>query len=271
MAGWVPPASFLSKIEQVKSNFRNWRSSEWVIFWGIIPALLLVVYALPQTIKDDYFILNTVYPWNLQTWFLSSYTHSQLYPHLVGNLAFYFIVLLMIFAFEDNRRRFRLVASWAFLVVPVISSVLTVSFWSLLGRNVTGQGFSAVIGALLAYAMFIFVIWGIQDRLPVFDRPELFAGSRIRFLVLQVLLTIMLVLIMVMGLLSGTFMDAGGSVSNGIAHFGGYVTSLIVLFLFDESTERRRYFDAMLGISILAGIATYVFYLALILRLVKGG
>jgi len=65
-------------------------------------------------------------------------------------------------------------------------------------------------------------------------------------------------------------MDIGGSVSNGIAHFGGYVTSLLVLLAFDEKAERRRYFDIMLGLSILAGVVAYTYYLILITRLVRG-
>jgi hypothetical protein len=269
MAGPELPPGLRGKLGEVKANLASRTPLEWVFFWGLVPALLLLVYSLPQGIKDDYFILNTVYPWRVQTWFLSSYTHSQLSPHLAGNLAFYFIVLFMIFAFESDRWRFRLMAAWSFCAVPLFTSFLTIFFWGLIGRTTSGQGFSAIIGSLLAYAMFIFVIWGLQDVLPAFDHPELFTGSRARFLVLQVLLAVMVVLIMVMGLMTGIFTDVGGSVTNGIAHFGGYVSGLMVLFLFDESTARRRYFDTILGTSILIGIVVYVYYLFLIVRLVR--
>jgi hypothetical protein len=270
MAEVAAPVQLRAGLDRVTSNLRRWSSADWLLFWVVIPAILLIIYALPQEIRDTYFVLNTAHLQMVQTIFLSSYTHSQLFPHLLWNLAFYFVVLAMIFAFEDNRRRFRIMAGWAFLAVPIVSSVLTILFWGFLGRTTTGQGFSAVVGALLAYAMFIFVVWALQDKLPVFDHPEEFAGDRIRFLVLQVLLAIMLVLIMVMGLMTGIFNDAGGSVTNGIAHFGGYVSSLVILFLFDERTARRRYFDAILGSSIAVGIATYLYYLVLIVRLVRG-
>lgn len=266
-----PNPDYKIKIEQIRSNLKNWRSFEWVIFWGFIPALLLVVYALPQTIKDDYFILNTAHPWRLQTYFLSSYTHSQLYPHLVGNLAFYFVVLLMIFAFENNRRRFWLVAPWSFCLVPFVSSFLTIFFWSLLGRATTGQGFSAIIGALLAYAMFVFVVWSIKDRQEVLDNPELFTGSAARYNALRILLAVALALIVVMGVQSGIFTDAGGSVSNGIAHFGGFTSTLVVLLIFDIQTEKRRFFDNVLGTAILIGILWYGYYLFLVVRLVRNG
>jgi hypothetical protein len=271
MAEWVPPAQLLPRLDQLKSNLRRWKPLEWVLFWGVVPAILLLVFALPQAVRDEYLILNTVSPWRVQTWFLSSYAHSQLYPHLAGNLAFYLIVLLMIFAFEDNRRRFWLLAGWSFLVVPFMSSLLTILFWDFIGRTTTGQGFSAITGALLAYAIFIFVVWGIGEKLGVFDNPALFTGSRARYLVVKILLAVILALIVVMGLESGVFMDVGGSVSNGIAHFGGFITSLVLLLVFDLKYERRRYFDTMLAAAILVGVFWYGLYLARLVKVVTGG
>ena len=199
--GTAPNYGF--KINQVKENLKNWNLYEWVVFWVLIPAVLFVIYALPQSIKDEYFILDTRNLWRVQTFLLSSYTHSQFYPHLIGNFAFYFVVLLMIFAFENNKRRFRIMAGWSLFVVPIISSSLTVILWDILGRNTTGQGFSAIIGAFLAYAMFIFVTWGIKEEIQVFDRPESYQGSKIRFSVSKILLMVILALIVVMGLQTG--------------------------------------------------------------------
>ena len=270
MEGPGPNIGYSIKLEQIRSNLKNWDLYEWVIFWVVIPALLFVIYLLPQGIKDSYFILDTQNLWQLQTFLLSSYTHSQLYPHLIGNLAFYFVVLMMIFIFENNKRRFRILAGWSFLIVPFISSSLTIILWGIFGRNTTGQGFSAIVGALLAYAMFIFIIWGLQEKLEVFDHPEFFTGSRIRYNILKILLMVILALIVVMGLLSGIFMDAGGSVTNGIAHFGGFITSLIVIFVFDIRTEERRYFDTMLAAAIIVGIFWYGYYLLVLIGIIKG-
>ena len=105
-----PKVDYSLKIEQIKSNFRNWNFYEWIVFWVMIPVFLFVVYSLPQPIKDNWFILNTANLGRLHTYFLNAYTHSQLYPHLVGNLAFYFVTILMIFAFEGRRSRFWIVA-----------------------------------------------------------------------------------------------------------------------------------------------------------------
>jgi hypothetical protein len=266
MDWWSSP-----KLGQLSSNLRRWSPFEWILFWGVVPAVLLLVYLLPQGTRDAYFVLDTVHPGNLQTWFLSSYTHSQLYPHLLGNLAFYFVVLLMIFAFEEDRRRFRLMAGWSFLAVPLVSSLLTILFWGLLMKNTTGQGFSAITGALLAWAMFSFVTWGLGEGLGVFDRPDAFPGTRKRFLVLRVLLALILALIVVMGLQTGIFMDLGGSVSNGIAHFGGFISALVVLLAYDLEHEKRMYFETVLAGSILIGIAWYGYYLVRLVGVLKGG
>ena len=262
--------NYVIKINQVKSNLKNWNFYEWVIFWVVIPAFLFIIYSLPQGIKDEFFILNTSYLWRVQTFLFSSYTHSQIYPHFVGNLAFYLGALLMIFAFEKNKRRFWIMAGWSLLVVPVISSTLTIVLWSIFSRTTTGQGFSAINGAFLAYAMFIFVIWSIHDELEVFDDPDFSPRSKIRFQLSKILITVILALIVVMGVLSGIFTDAGGAISNGIAHFGGFITSLIMLLVYDIRTEKRRYFDTMLGISILIGICWYWYYLFNLIRAVKG-
>jgi hypothetical protein len=130
-------------------------------------------------------------------------------------------------------------AGGSLLIVPIISSALTILLWSIFNRTVTGQGFSAINGAFLAYAISIFVIWGIGDELVVFYHPEFFIGAKIRYNILKILLTIVLALIVVMGLLSGVFMDAGGSVSNGIAHFGGFIASLILLWYLTFEPRRE--------------------------------
>ena len=269
MEGPDPARDPAEKIGQVRSNLRAWHPLDWLVFWIAVPALLFVVYALPQAFKDRYLVLDTQFPWRLQTWLLSSYTHSQFYPHLIGNVAFYLVVLGMIFAFEHDRRRFRVLAGWSFLAVPVLSSGLTIALWGAFGRNTTGQGFSAVIGAFLAYAMFLFVLWSVEDRMAVFDDPSLFPGSPARYHTLRILLGIALALIVVMGVISGTFTEEGGAVSNGIAHFGGFISGLALLLLMSLKKKGWSYFDTILGTSILVGILWYAYYLFILVRFVR--
>ena len=65
-------SDFTGKLDQIKTNLKSWTLPEWVFFFVIIPALLFLIYLLPQEIKDSYFILNTGELWRLQTYLLNS-------------------------------------------------------------------------------------------------------------------------------------------------------------------------------------------------------
>jgi hypothetical protein len=261
---------FSEKIAQAKTNLKSWTLPEWILFFVIIPAILLLIYTIPQNIKDSYFILNTTNSWNVQTWFLFSYTHSQIYPHLVGNVASYLVALVAVFSLENNKRRFWIMAAGSFLLVPVIASLLTIELFHVLGVGVNSQGFSAIGAAFIAYAMISIVLWMIGDMLERFDHPEYFR-SKLLFFILCGLLTVILALIIVGGIDVGLFLNSGDSTSNGIAHFGGFITLLILFLLYDVLTERRKYFQMTLGIAIGMGILWYGNYLIQIIKTVKGG
>lgn len=261
---------FTVKFVQLKINLKSWTFPEWVLFFFIIPALLLLIYALPQEIKNSYFILNTTEILRVQTYFLFGYTHSQLYPHLVSNVIVYLIALIALFSLEDNKRRFWIMTGSTFLVVPIITSLLTIGLFHFLGIGVNSQGFSAVVAALIAYSIISLILWMLGDRLEDFDHPQLFR-SRMLFFFLCGLLTMMLAGIVVAGLSLGIFMNTGDATSNGIAHFGGFITGLIVFLLYDILTEQRKYFQMTLGIAIAMGILWYGNYLIQFIKTVKGG
>jgi hypothetical protein len=259
--------SCLSRIDQVKNNLNSWTFFEWSFFWGIIPLILVIIFLLPQSIKNDFFILNTANPWAIQTYFLYAYTHSQLFWHLIGNVAFYFVTLFVIFAFENNKRRFWIMVKSSFLLVPIITATLTITFFRILGLTGTSQGFSAIDGAFLAYTIFITVIWIVQDAFEEFDRPELFAGKKINYYISLVLLILMLGLFVYVGIIFGEFVNAGGQTINGIAHFGGFITGLIILLLFDIMTEKRKKFEMILSFVTVMGVFWYVNYLINFIKL----
>jgi hypothetical protein len=262
-------SDFKIKLDQIKTNLKSWTQPEWVLFFLIIPAFLLFIYLFPHEIRESYFILNTEEPWKLQTWFLNSYTHSQLYPHLVSNGIVYLFALFAIFSFENNRRRFWLMAGISFLLVPFIASVLTIGLFHFVGIGVRSQGFSAVAAAFLAYMFISIVLWILGDMLEDFDHPE-YSRSRIQFYLMCGLLTAVLALIVIEGLNLGLFMNVGDSANNGIAHFGGFITGLIVFLLYDACAEQRKYFQMTLGIAVGMGICWYGYYLCTLVKMVKG-
>jgi len=262
-------SDFRIKPDQLKTNLGSWTVLEWIFFFVIIPGLLLVVYLLPQCIRDSYFILNTGEIWKFQTWFLNSYTHSELYPHLLSNVVLYFFALLAVFSFENNKHRFRVMAGISFLLVPIISSFLMIGLFYLLGFQVRSQGFSAIVAALLAYMFISIILWILGEMLGDFDHPE-YSRSGIMFYLMCGLLTFILALIVVEGLTLGLFMNTGDSTNNGIAHFGGFITGLIVFLVYDIRTEQRKYFHMTLGIAIAMGIVWYGNYLFALVTSGKG-
>ncbi len=251
---------FRTKLGQLKTNLGAWTIPEWIFFFVVIPGILVVISLLSQGIRDSYFILNTGEIGKLQTWFLSSYTHSEFYPHLVSNLVVYFFTILAIFSFENDRHRFRVMAAISFLLVPIISSLLTIGLFHLLGFHVQSQGFSAIVAALLAYMFISIILWMLGDTLGDFDHPE-YSRSLVLFYLMCGLLTFILALIVVEGLNLGLFMNTGNSTDNGIAHFGGFMTNLIAFLFYDIKTRQRKYFHMTLGIAIAMGIVWYGNYL----------
>jgi len=258
------------KIEMLKQNLAGWSPLHWLFFYLVIPLILLLIYALPQPVKADYLIFYTSNLTRVQTYVLSSYTHSELFPHLIANLALYLIAISAIFAFETSRRRFHLMAVISLLVVPVICSFLTIGFWSIFAAETSMQGFSGIDAAFLAYALMAGVTWSLGERLELFDHPARFPGSRGRFYLLNGLLTILLVFIVFEGILYGQFASTGTAISNGIAHFGGFITGLIVFLIYDLRKENRTAFDLTLGVSILMGLIIYTYYLIRVVKVVKG-
>jgi hypothetical protein len=260
----------IPKIDQLKINLKAWKISDWLIFFVIIPMVLLLIFALPQAVRDVYFIFHTSDLLRLQTYVLSGYTHSELFPHLVTNLAVYGIAMCAIFAFETNRRRFYLMGGVSLFIVPIISTFLTIGLWHFLGSKTSMQGFSGTNAAFLAYALMIFVTWFLSGKLERFDHMESFAGSSWRYYISYILMTIIVALIVIIGIVEGQFIPAGNTISNGIAHFGGFITGLIVFLLYDILTEKRKNFDVMVIISIIIGVIYYTDYLIRIVKAVKG-
>jgi hypothetical protein len=260
----------IPKIDQLKSNLKTWDRYDRLIFFVIIPLLLLVIFALPQSVKDAYFIFHTSDLLRLQTWVLNEYTHSELFPHLIGNMAVYYCTILAIFAFENNRKRFCLMAGISLLLVPVICSFLTLGLWHFFGSDTSGQGFSGINAAFLAYAFMAGVTFLLNGVLEQFDHKEAFAGALWRYYVSYILMTIIVALIVLVGIMEGQFMPSGNAISNGIAHFGGFIAGLISFTTIDVLIEKRKNFDAMIVISIIFGIISYVIYLIWIVKAVKG-
>lgn len=261
---------FKARSYQIVRNLKSWKSYEWFIFFILIPLTLFLIFILPQTVKDNYLVFSTSDLFRIQTYILSEYTHST-FDHIAGNLKFYLLSLLAIFAFEDNKRRFWIMAVTALFIVPVFASLLTIIFWNFLGKSTVSQGFSGINAAFFAYALMVFIVWNLHDVLPVFEHPNIFTGwKKVVYYVITGMLAVVLALTVSVGLQQGVFVPEPTFVSNGIAHFGGFIAGLLVFLFYDLTSEKRNtYFDSVFCMAIIMGIIVYIPYLMNVINAVK--
>jgi hypothetical protein len=124
----------------------EWKISDWVFYFLLVPALLIAIFELPAGIKEAYFILtpSEITPYSF---FLSNYTHSNL-PHFIGNLISYLAVCFLIFNFETNKRSFHMYSLFMFLLLPWIISAVSLE---MIGFQTTFQGFSGIVSSMFGY------------------------------------------------------------------------------------------------------------------------
>jgi hypothetical protein len=245
----------------VRNNLKNWDMSYYLIFFILLPLINILIFVLPDEIKSDFFIFHTSELFRLPSYLLSSYTHVEFYPHLVSNLVVYCIAVFVIFAFENNRKRFNKIAILALFFVPVIISGSSVIFWHFVGKNMDSLGFSGVVETFLAYALIIGLTGNLGNSLEMLDHPEMFEGHIWIFYSVSVLITVAIAAIVLVGEIAGFFILSGNSISNGLAHFIGYNIGLIAFLIIDIYNEKRKYVDIMIAFSIIIGIVSYFYYL----------
>lgn len=133
---------------QFNSNLSHWKKIDFFILFLLIPFCWILIYLLPDIIKDSYFILHP------QTLFipqilLSNYTHSS-WSHLVSNLIMYLLIMFLIVNFEPNRRYFYNFLIILFFIISCILSTISI----ILLPTLSTQGASGIIAGLLGYAAF---------------------------------------------------------------------------------------------------------------------
>jgi hypothetical protein len=116
-----------------------WDRNDWLIYFLLIPLVILIIFILPQPIKDSYFILNLSQP-TVFSIFIHNYTHSST-SHLANNLVIYRVTLFSIFKTETYKMRFNKISTLLLLALPFISSL---PLFLLSSMMPPAQGFSAI-------------------------------------------------------------------------------------------------------------------------------
>ena len=121
--------------------------------------------------------------------------------------------------------------------------------------------------------MMVFLFWAMHDLMPLFKQSKKFTIRQYPgYIVMCILIALTFSFVIVFGLQLGMFIQGEGAVSNGIAHFGGFITGLIVFLLCDLIPENRSLnLDIIFGLSIIIGIYVYIPYLLKIIDGIKNG
>lgn len=121
-----------------------------VIYFGIIPLILTVIFLLSDSLKD----VLLLYPNNptLLSILGSNYLHTT-FPHFISNLIIYLVVMAFIFSFDKvtNKKMLLINIPLLFIVLPIVSSILTILIFPDLGSNIPHQGFSAIVAGVFGY------------------------------------------------------------------------------------------------------------------------
>lgn len=140
---------FLGFIRRYNPGLENWLRKDWILYFCVVPAILVIIFLLPQSIKEQYFIFNVEHP-TIFSIFLHNYTHSTI-PHITNNLTIYLFTMFSLFGIENDKQRFYLVSALLFLLLPFIS---TLPILYLLDWIPPAQGFSAIASGFLGYLIY---------------------------------------------------------------------------------------------------------------------
>jgi hypothetical protein len=142
----------------VKSNSKkqNKNANIWlagIIYFVVIPFVLVVVYLTSNILKDTLF-LYPQHPTFLSV-LGSNYVHTT-FVHFISNLVFYLMLMAFIFTFDalTNKKMLFVNLPLLFIVLPIVSSVCNILVFTYLGLNVPSKGFSAVVAGVFGYLGF---------------------------------------------------------------------------------------------------------------------
>jgi len=153
-----------AKLIQYNPNLEKWKKTDYFCFFGGVPAILFLIYLLPQPIKDAFFILDST-NFSYSSLLLANYTHTVLFGHLFSNLMVYLCALFVIFNLEVEKKRFYIISLLLFLPISIIISVVSIS---LPIRLPPILGFSAIVAGFIGYS-----IYATYDYLRKKERIEL--------------------------------------------------------------------------------------------------
>ncbi|MBN2771602.1 MAG: hypothetical protein JXR90_12970 [Spirochaetes bacterium] len=245
--------SYISFFSGMKNDLKIWEIFHYLLFFFVIPSLLIVIFYFPENIKNIFFVLDTS-NFKFTALILNHYTHSQS-EHLFTNLVLYIISVFLIFLFENSKKRLFYSSIIFLFIVPIITSLITIYFFNITKLSLNMQGFSAIASAFFAYALYCLIGYVFIDL--VYYTPDyknMDKKRKILYFVLVLLLSVTLGLIMQINLNFSLFQTVENSIVNGISHYGGFIIGFGVPVL----------------IEIIYGVKFNIIHLTVILSIIMG-
>jgi hypothetical protein len=130
------------------SNLQKWNTFDWSVFFFVIPLIFLLIFLIPQNIKDSFFILNPSH-FSYPSLLLNNFTHSSFLTHLFPNIVLYYIMMFLVFNFETNQKFFYYFMGILFVPISILLSLCSIYILPL-----TIQGASGIIAGIMGYAIY---------------------------------------------------------------------------------------------------------------------
>jgi hypothetical protein len=241
----------LAKIIE-KSAISSWRWYHFLILYGFIPTICLVIPLLLEYFKD-YFELDICHL-NPITLYLSNFTH-ELLPHLASNLIFYFIFLTGVLFLEKNKLQFRNMMFFLFIILPIFVSISSTIFLQkacLFKPFFNTYGFSGIVFGFGGYFLFLSLFTILPRLFQIVEKLDNGCKESVRFIDRLSKSTFRIELIVIINFIIFSCFDAVGiasvifnnspgstSLNNGLAHSLSFTLGAFLPLVFRLKNEEK--------------------------------
>lgn len=271
----IPPREWIAVFFQsianpLKKNINSWNWKYWLFFYGFIPLVLLSIAQLPQGLKENYCILDISNP-TLFTLYLSNFTHSEII-HISSNIAVYLIFMTIIFLFESRKENLKYLSAGFLTILPFFISMLSIFFLGSINQPIPlSQGFSGILAAYIGYGSFLFAKFTYDLLVRPFIQywNSIKTGIKIVGMIYLALICVILMYVLNIGYNLGQFTANEGALTNGIAHFGGFIIGIICPMILgiihDWKSRSNLVFSSIFSLYVVIVVFRYYKYLIEIL------
>ena len=141
----------------ITKDMQKWLSLwDIIIYFILVPAILITIQLIPYPIKYHYFILHIWKP-SISAMYLTNFVHMEfnIDPwHLLGNIIYYELAICCILLYRTNKQEIYIAYTLFLTILPFLISYA--SLWALKGEKTNALGFSGIVAAFRGYFVYVF-------------------------------------------------------------------------------------------------------------------